>query len=76
MFRISKIVLERQKLRIVVEEYENFTKEIIEVKDKDTWIPILKSFDQNSTMRIWNKEEISTKSLHILKEKKKKLLYE
>lgn len=57
MFRISKFVLERQKLRIVVEDYENFTQEIIEVKDKDTWIPILKSIDQNSTLRIWNKEK-------------------
>jgi len=76
VFRISKFVLERQKLRIIVEDYENFTKEIIEVKNKDTWIPILKSFDQNSTLQIWNKEEISTKSLHFLKEKKKKLLYQ
>ena len=76
MFRISKFVLERQKLRIVVEDYENFTQEIIEVKDRDTWIPILKSFDQNSTLRIWNKEEVSTKSLRFLKEKKKKLYFQ
>ncbi len=76
MFRISKFVLETQKLRIVLEDYEGFTKEIIEVKDKDTWVPILKSFDQNSTLRVWNKEDISTKSLHFLKEKKKKLYFQ
>ena len=76
MSRISKFVLESQKLRIILEEHENFTKEIIEVKDKDTWIPILKNFDQNSTLRIWNKKDIITKPLHFLKEKKKKLYYQ
>jgi len=76
VFRISKFVLERQKLRIIIEDYEGFTKEIIEVKDKDTWVPILKSFDQNSTLRVWNKEDISTKSLHFLKEKKKNLYFQ
>ena len=76
MSRISKFVLESQKLRIIIEEHENFTKEIIEVKDKDTWIPILKNFDQNSTLRIWNKNDIITKPLHFLKEKKKKLYYQ
>ena len=75
MSRISKFVLESQKLRIVIEEHEKFTKEIIEVKDKETWIPILNSFDQNSTLRIWNKKEISTKSLHFLKANNKKLYY-
>ncbi|MFX1338646.1 MAG: hypothetical protein ACFFDK_08560 [Promethearchaeota archaeon] len=76
MLKIAKIILEREQMRVLIEEYEKFTEEIIEVKNNNTWVPILKNFNGNSTLRVWSNKRIFSKSLNYLKRTKKKTYYQ
>ena len=49
MFKISEIILEKENLRIRVEEKSNLMREIIEIKDGNKWIPILSNLEGYST---------------------------
>ncbi|MFX1236064.1 MAG: hypothetical protein ACFFBY_16175, partial [Promethearchaeota archaeon] len=71
-----KHILERDLLRITIEEHNNFTSEIIEVNQNDLWIPILKNNVSFSTFNYWEKGIRLTKKLSFLKDKKKKLYYQ
>ncbi|MFW9973281.1 MAG: hypothetical protein ACFFDF_24065 [Candidatus Odinarchaeota archaeon] len=70
------MIIENDLLRISVEENNNYTKERIEIKDKDQLIPILGSEDHYSTLNYWTKNNRNTKSLSFRKTTKKKLYYQ
>ena len=76
MLKITKYILEKGQLRVLLEVKENFTEEIIEIKEGEAWIPILKSFNRNSTLRICSNKEFSTKVLNFFKRTKKKLYFQ
>ncbi len=75
MFKISEIILEKENLRIRVEEKSNLMREIIEIKDGNKWIPILSNLEGYSTLTFWLRNELFSKKV-IFKKRKKKLYYQ
>ncbi|MFX0146612.1 MAG: hypothetical protein ACFE8E_02570 [Candidatus Hodarchaeota archaeon] len=71
----DKLILERDLLRVSIEEHKDFTSEIIEVKFNNLWIPVLGSNGGFSTLNYWEKKIRHTKKTVFLKSKKKKLYY-
>ena len=59
---INKMILERDLIRVVIEEKENCTSEKIEIKDGDKWVAIIGSIDNYSTLNSWLKNEINSKT--------------
>ena len=76
MSKISEIILERENLRIKVEEKSNILRETIEIKDDNKWIPILSNVEGYSTLTFWSKTEIFSKKVIFERKKKKKLYYQ
>ncbi|MFX0043557.1 MAG: hypothetical protein ACFE8L_11660 [Candidatus Hodarchaeota archaeon] len=76
MFRVSREILEREKIRIIIDHKDNITSERIEIKDGNYWIPIIGSNDGFSTLNIWTKDIAHSQSLSYRKRTKKKLYYE
>jgi hypothetical protein len=72
----SQKTLEKELIRIRIEEWENFTSEVIEVRYNDSWIPILGSNKGCSTLSYWRGKNRSAKALNFLKSKKKKIYYQ
>lgn len=76
MLNSNQKILERENLRIIVEKYEHYISEKIEIKDGDKWIPILGSNIGYSTLNLWTKLAVYSKALSFKKSTKKKLYYE
>ncbi|MFX0000597.1 MAG: hypothetical protein ACFE88_10790 [Candidatus Hermodarchaeota archaeon] len=70
------MIIENDLIRISVEEKQKFTREKIEIKEKDRLISILASEEGYSTLNFWRKNKRETKALSFLKSKKKKLYYQ
>ena len=73
---INKMILERDLIRVVIEEKENCTSEKIEIKDGDKWVAIIGSNVDYSTLNSWLKNEINSKTLNFQKRTNKKLYYQ
>jgi len=71
----EKLILEKELLRVIIEEHKDFTSETIEVKLNDHWIPLLGNNKGFSTLNYWEKGIRNTKKTVFLKRKKKKLYY-
>ena len=76
MLKITNYILEKEQLRVLLEVKENFTEEIIEIKDGEAWIPILKSSNGSSTLRMCSKKVFISKLLNFFKRTKKKLYFQ
>lgn len=63
-------------MRVLLEDYGNYTEEIVEVKNKNIWFPILKSVNGSSTLRMWSNKPVISKALNYLKRTKKKIYYQ
>ncbi|MFX1496024.1 MAG: hypothetical protein ACFFBH_00720 [Promethearchaeota archaeon] len=72
----SKQVLERDTLRLIIDEHKDFTSEVIEVKYNDFWVPILGNHSGFSTLNYWERGIRKSKKTFFLKSKKKKLYYQ
>lgn len=72
----NKHLLERDLLRVTIEQHNEFTSEMIEVKCNDLWVPLLGSNTGFSTLNYWENSIKHTKKLNFLKDKKKKLYYQ
>ncbi len=68
-------ILEKELIRVKIDENKNHTSEIVEVKHNNLWIPILSSNKSFSTLNYWINEKQITKKLNYLKSKKKKIYY-
>ena len=51
MFVISEVILEREDLRVIVEEESNITSEKIGIKDGNKWVPVLSNMRGFSTLQ-------------------------
>ena len=76
MLHFSKYFLAREDLRIILEEHDSHILEKIEIKNRDSWIPILSSLNGYNTLTFWSQKKISSKSLSFNKQKKKKLYFQ
>ena len=76
MLKITNYILEKEQLRVLLEVKENFTEEIIEIKDGEAWIPILKSSNGSSTLRMCSKKVFISKLLNFFKRTKKKIYFQ
>ena len=76
MFIFNKTILERELVRVVMEEHENYTSEKIEIKDGNNWVVLIGSNDKYSTLNFWSKNEINSKALALRKRTEKKLYYQ
>ncbi|HEY0088747.1 MAG TPA: hypothetical protein VGB37_07880, partial [Candidatus Lokiarchaeia archaeon] len=76
MLNSNQKILERENLRIIVDRYEHYISEKIEIKDGDKWTPILGSNIGYSTLNLWTKLAVYSKALSFKKSTKKKLYYE
>lgn len=76
MFKISEFILEKENLRIRVEEKSNLMREIIEIKDGNKWFPILSNLEGYNTLTFWLKNELFSKKVIFERRKKKKLYYQ
>lgn len=72
----NRKTLQKELIRIRIEEWENYTSEVIEVRYNDLWIPILGSNKDYSALNYWKGKNHSTKRLIFLKSKKKKFYYQ
>ena len=70
------MILERDLIRVVIEEKENCTSEKIEIKDGDKWVAIIGSNVDHCTLNSWLKNEINSKTLNFQKRTNKKLYYQ
>jgi hypothetical protein len=72
-----KHVLERGNIRVIVEDFENYTQESIKIRINEEWVPVLKNSNKKNSLRvISNKNDVFIKPLAFLKRKKKKLYYQ
>jgi len=70
------MIIENDLIRITVEEKNSYTTEKIEIKNDNSWIPLLSSNDKCSTLVVWKENEKVSKALSYLKSKKRKLYYQ
>jgi hypothetical protein len=73
---IKKRTLERDQIRITMEEHERYTSETIELYYKNKWVPIIGSNLGFSALNYYISNKRYTKKLHFLKSKKKKIYYQ
>ena len=71
-----KRILEKDQIRIILEEHKGYTSETIEFKDKNNWVPIIGSNSGYSTLNYYINKNRYTKKLYFLKIKKKKIYYQ
>jgi len=76
VFEISETILERDNVRVVIKEYEDFTSEKIELKDGDNWISVIGSNPNHSTLNFWSRNIVFSRSYSYRKRTEKKLSYE
>jgi len=58
VFKISEIILEKENLRVRVEEKSNLMREVIGIKDGNKWLPILSNLEGYSTLTFWLRKEL------------------
>ncbi|MFW9880433.1 MAG: hypothetical protein ACFFG0_45770 [Candidatus Thorarchaeota archaeon] len=75
MLIISIQILERDTLRLEIEEFGNYYNEIIKIKDGNKLIPILSNFHNQSTLKFWEGTVQFSKPVQFRKRTKKKLYY-
>ncbi len=63
MSKISHTILENNFLRIILEENENFTSEMIELKEGNEKIPLISSFEGISILTFYNGEETNSRAI-------------
>jgi hypothetical protein len=73
---INKRILEREQIRITLEEHKGFTSETIELYYKNKWIPIIASNPGYSALNYYINNDRHTKKLNFLKSTKKKIYYQ
>ena len=70
------MIIQNDQIRVIVEDYKNYTSEKIEVKDGSKWHPILSNLDGKSTLTFWLKDVLDSKKVSYERKKKKKLYYQ
>lgn len=73
---INQKILERENLRIIVEAKQNYMSERIEIKDGDSWISVIGNNEGFSSLNIWTKIAIYSKSLTFIQKTKGILNYQ
>lgn len=75
MVFIAKMILEKDEVRLIIEENETHTTEKIQIKDGNDWVSILGSNEGYSTLNFWSRKNIYSKAYSYTKQTKKKLYY-
>ncbi|MFX1298211.1 MAG: hypothetical protein ACFFD2_25575, partial [Promethearchaeota archaeon] len=76
MMKISRNFLENDYLRVILEEYENYISEQIELKANNESIPVLRSLQGFSTLLFCKNLQISSRTLTLKTKTAEKLIYQ
>ncbi|MHA1146684.1 MAG: hypothetical protein ACTSR8_00385 [Promethearchaeota archaeon] len=70
------MILEKDDVRLVIEDKGTYTSEKIQIKDGIDWVSILGSNEGYSTLNFWSRGKVYSKNYSYIKRTKKKLYYE
>ncbi len=76
MFKVKQEILEREDVRVIVEEHETYTSEKIELRVGDDWVSLLGCNPEHGALNFWSRKEVYSKPYSFQKRTKKKLYYE